>query len=239
MLTVALVGADGAGKTTIALEVVRRLPPPARYLYMGVNLEASRVMLPSTRLLLELKRLSGGRPDMSAPRAPTSSPSTRGGSSGRALAGLRMDLRFANQIAEEWFRQLIAWYHVRRGAVVIFDRHFVWDYYSSFSSAADGGTSRMRRWHDQLLRRLYPRPDLVICLDAAAEVLFERKGDGTVEERERRRQEYLQHGAVTENFVLVDVDRPSEVVIGEVTDLILRARNDRLTRSARFDKGPS
>ena len=236
MLTIALVGADGAGKSTIARQVLRLLPPPARYMYMGVNLEASRVMLPTTRLLLELKRMSGGRPDMSAPVENDVAPSNGGY---RVFRSIRTDLRYANLIAEEWFRQFVAWYYVRRGEIVIFDRHFVWDYHSSFSNPHNTAGSWMRRWHDQFLRRLYPRPDLVICLDAPAEVLFRRKGEGTLKDRERRRAEYLRLGAVTTNFVVVDVDRPSELVVREVANVILRACAGSLTPANRSDAGKS
>jgi len=226
MLAVALVGADGAGKTTIARQVTA-LVPQARYLYMGVNLEASHVMLPSTRLVLEVKRAMGGRPDLSAPRTDHLTPGARP----RGVLGtVRAEVRYANQIAEEWFRQLVAWYYLRRGSIVIFDRHFLWDYHASFSDAGADRALRMRRLHDRLLRRLYPRPDLIICLDAPAEVLYARKGEGTMEDRERRRREYLEFGARTDNFVVIDVDRPQEVVIRDVADTIARsatAKDDR------------
>lgn len=224
MLTVALVGADGAGKTTIARQVVRALPD-TRYLYMGVNLEASGVMLPTTRIALEVKRALGGRGDLSAPRAARAGVRRRG-----ILSRVRAELRFANQIAEEWFRQLVAWYYVRRGTVVVFDRHFYWDYYASLSDPASD-TTRMRGWHDRLLRRAYPKPDLVICLDAPAEVLYERKREGTLKDRAERRDEYLRLGAETDGFVLVPVDRPTDVVVAEVVDIIRRARAARMAAS--------
>jgi hypothetical protein len=91
---------------------------------MGVNLEASRLMLPTTRLALELKRRRGGRPDMVGSGA---APSGRRG----ILRELRSGLRLANWVAEEWFRQAVAWYHERRGRVVLFDRHFLLDYYAN------------------------------------------------------------------------------------------------------------
>ncbi len=227
MLAVALVGADGAGKTTIARQVTA-VVPRARYLYMGVNLEASHVMLPSTRLVLEIKRAMGGRPDLSAPRTDPTAPGARP----RGLLGtMRAEVRYANQIAEEWFRQLVAWYYLRRGSIVIFDRHFLWDYDASFSDPGADRALRMRRLHDRLLRRLYPRPDLIICLDAPAEVLHARKGEGSMEDRERRRREYLEFGARSDNFVVIDVDRPPEVVIRDVADTIARsatAKDDRV-----------
>ena len=56
-LTVALVGADGAGKSTVTrLLQTADLPRPVKTIYMGVNLEASSLMLPTTRALLLLRR---------------------------------------------------------------------------------------------------------------------------------------------------------------------------------------
>ncbi|MGH3470565.1 MAG: hypothetical protein ACRDPG_00785, partial [Nocardioidaceae bacterium] len=67
--TVALVGADGAGKSTVSRMLTRTaLPRPVKRIYMGVNLEASTLMLPTTRLLLAAKRARGGRPDLVATR---------------------------------------------------------------------------------------------------------------------------------------------------------------------------
>jgi thymidylate kinase len=70
------------------------------------------------------------------------------------------------------------------------------------------------------LRRFYPRPDLIICLDAPAEVLFARKGEGTPELLERRRQEYLQLRQVAPHFVIVDATQTEEEVVRLVTGLI-------------------
>src|SRR5215211_4375226 len=55
-LTVALIGPDGAGKTSITRRVTELLPVPSRLIYMGVNLESSTLMLPTTRLILTAKR---------------------------------------------------------------------------------------------------------------------------------------------------------------------------------------
>ena len=64
-IRVALVGADGSGKSTISrmLETAP-LPAPVKRIYMGVNLEASSLMLPTTRLLVAVKRARGGHPDL-------------------------------------------------------------------------------------------------------------------------------------------------------------------------------
>ena len=84
----------------------------------------------------------------------------------------------------------------------------------------------MRKWHDELLHHRYPRPDLVICLDAPGPVLMRRKPGGNIEEREKRRQEYLELGRETPGFTLVNVDRPQEEVLEDVMRAI-RALEER------------
>ena len=71
MFTVAVIGPDGAGKSAVTRRLQQSLPLPVKYVYMGVNLESSNVVLPTTRIALELKRWRGGRPDMAGPPDPT------------------------------------------------------------------------------------------------------------------------------------------------------------------------
>lgn len=213
MVTVALVGPDGAGKSTVARQVVAGLPFPARRVYMGVNLDASTTMLPTTRLALAVKRARGGRPDMTGRTG--SGPGDPERRRRGALAGLRSSLRMANWIAEEWYRQAIAAVHQRRGRVVVFDRHFLCDYYAH-DVVDRPGRSLAGRVHGFNLRRLYPRPDLVVLLDAPAEVLHARKGEGSIETLEARRQEYLGQAGLFRRFVVVDASQPTEAVVAAV-----------------------
>jgi thymidylate kinase len=60
----------------------------------------------------------------------------------------------------------------------------------------------------------------VIYLDAPAEVLFERKGEGTLERIERMQEGYWQFGAQLERFVCVDATQPQDDVLREVADII-------------------
>jgi thymidylate kinase len=103
---------------------------------------------------------------------------------------------------------------------VLFDRHFFFDYY--FYDVAPNGADRLfsSRVHGYLLQNFYPKPDLVICLDAPAEVLFARKGEGTLESIQRRRDEYGQLRDVVQNFVTVDAAQPQDEVLADVIGLI-------------------
>jgi thymidylate kinase len=220
MITVALIGPDGAGKTTVARALDGRLSVPVHYLYMGVSADSSNRLLPTTRAIRALKRARGAPPDTGGPPDPSVIRKQSAGSPAkRAKASAKAGLRLANRLAEEWSRQLVAWRHERQGAVVVFDRHFYYDYYA-YDVAGGPERTFSRRAHGFALSHLYPKPDLVIYLDAPAELLLARKGEGTVEALERRRGEYLELGAVAERFVVVDASQPLEDVVGDVARAI-------------------
>jgi thymidylate kinase len=136
------------------------------------------------------------------------------------VAGLKAVVKMANWIAEEWFRQLVVWYHARlRGRLVLFDRHFYADYHGW--DVAPGATRPLpSRIHGRTLG-WYPKPDLTIYLDAPPEVLLERKGEGTIEFLQRRRQDYLRLRDVLPNYIVLDADRPPEAVADDVRAAIL------------------
>jgi thymidylate kinase len=227
MFTVALIGPDGAGKTTIGRRIEHMLPLPVKYVYMGVNLDSSNHMLPTTRLLKAIKRARGAAPDVAGPPDPNRVRTHPKGFVKQVLAGLKSGLRMTNRIGEEWFRQALAWYYQRRGNIVLFDRHFFSDYYA-YDIANQRADRRLSdRIHGFILNRVYPKPDLVIYLDAPAEVLFARKGEGTIEALERRRQEYMSLRGVVKHFALVDATQPQELVAREVTNLIRDFYNQR------------
>ena len=56
MSTVALIGADGSGKTSVAKLLVERHPDKMKYLYMGSNFESSNVALPTSRLIVLIRK---------------------------------------------------------------------------------------------------------------------------------------------------------------------------------------
>jgi len=67
---------------------------------------------------------------------------------------------------------------------------------------------------------VYPRPSLVIFLDAPPAVLLARKGEGTLESLEARRREYPPMAHLVERFTVVDASRPEAEVAQTVADLI-------------------
>ncbi len=245
--SVALIGPDGAGKTTIARMLPELLPMRTTYLYMGVAAESSNRLLPTTRVIEAIKarrragRTSGAQRDGSDAASdvasadagatfPAARPRRRRNplkSAARAAGG---GLRLGNRLAEEWYRQALAWGHQARGEVVLFDRHFYIDYHAA--DIAGEPTSGRRRFHGWMLQHLYPRPDLVVYLDAPADVLLARKGEGTLESIARRQADYLALAEEVEHFAVVDANRPLEDVTSDVIEAIVAfARRPRKGRA--------
>ena len=228
MITVALIGPDGAGKTTISERLVHELDVPVKRIYMGVNLDSSTLLLPTTRLLARVMHARRQRPGPEAGRPAEPERDARGGELRRVAASLRAGARLSVWLSEEWSRQLVAWYYAKlRGHVVVFDRHFYADYFETGIESTEGREQLSTRIHLFLLEHAYPKPDLVICLDAPAEVLFERKPETPVDWLRRRREEYLALEQRVPHFARVDATRPTDEVARDVALLILRFREER------------
>ena len=200
MFTVAIVGPDGAGKTTLARQLERSLPFPAKYLYMSINPASGNHLLPTTRLAWLLR----GCPDNITDR------DGRTRSSSRLRGMARTAVTLANQIAEEAYRFFLAARHVRRGTVVLFDRHYFFDYYATDIVGAD--RRKAERLHGFFLSRAAPQPDLTLYLDAPAEVLFARKHEGTVTSLGQLRSEFLEVARSRADVVVLDATRPIDEV---------------------------
>jgi thymidylate kinase len=221
MFTVALIGPDGAGKSTIARKLQQASPLPMKYVYMGVNLESSNLVLPTTRLFLEIKRLRGQRPDITVPRVVDFPSQARPKLTKRVAGSVKSALRLVNLIAEEWFRQAIVWYYTLRGYYVLFDRHFYLDYYDHDIANTDPKRSLASRIHGFMLQNWYPKPDFVIFLDAPTETLYARKPERTITILEDKRQEYVRLRQLMKNSAVVDVSPPVDTVVSQIRELIL------------------
>lgn len=224
MAAIALIGPDGAGKTTITRMLQESGATSFKYLYMGVDIPASNLALPTSRWVERLK----SRPESAGPADTGTRPHHPG--PGRRGGGLRGFARLGNRLAEEWFRQLVSWVHQARGFTVLYDRHFVFDFAPEIAGGDEPVDRRIHRW---CLMHFYPRPDMVIFLDAPGALLFARKGESTIAELERRRQGFLRLGQRTPGFVRVDATRALPEVYAEVAAHITRlGRQQRAARKA-------
>ncbi len=215
MSTITLIGSDGAGKTTVANALQAYLPVRLKYMYMGPYLDSSNYALPTGRLYYYLKRLRYriryGTDASGQPRVRPRGESTTHGKLGAAA-------RLVHRLSEEWYRQLISWFFQLRGYVVLYDRHFVFE----FAPVDTGEGAKPRRLSERIhwwiLTHIYPQPDLVLFLDAPAEILMQRKPeDGRSKEYlEARRAAIVRVGKGLKNFIRIDASRPLDRVIEDV-----------------------
>lgn len=216
MTTVALVGPDGSGKTTIAARLRDQLSVPTSYMYMGSNPDAGTHQLATTRLVWAIRRRRGVRADAGPPRPPSESTGT---STDRGLRRqVRSVLRAGNLMADETYRSIVVRRTERRGQVVLFDRHYYFDYHAH-DIAGGPGRSAGRRLHGWFLTHLLPKPDLVIYLEAPAEELRRRKGEGTADDLRRRQDDY-ERSFEGLHVVRIDATQPADAVTADAAAAI-------------------
>jgi thymidylate kinase len=158
MSTVAIIGGDGAGKTTVTKHLLNTLPFPVKCIYMGRNFNSSNVALPTSRLIQFLRAYSGKKAK-------------------KIKSSKIQSLNATIQQPKEW------WEEDRRG-------------------------------------NCYPKPDIVIYLDAPPEELFSRKGETTIEYLQMCRERFLSHREKIANFRQVDALQPVDTVCSEIRDHI-------------------
>ena len=183
-LSVAILGPDGAGKTTLAENLGRVLPLPTRYVYLGVWRE-----YPWDRWL-------------------------------RHVVGARLLLRMLRLS----FRSMQVRLHRTRGRVVLLDR-FTYD-----ALLPSDHLDRRGKITTALVRRLGAQPDLLLVLDAPAEVMFARKGEQTIEELDRRRHTYREVSTQHPAAVVLDAARPAAEVLAEAQQAVWAALVQRWRR---------
>ncbi|HEX9652596.1 MAG TPA: hypothetical protein VGA99_02700 [bacterium] len=229
MFTVTIIGPDGVGKTTIVSRLQAGLPMPVKLIYMGDNVETSNYMLPTARWW-KRRNLANTKAAKSQAAPNVNGHEKPGRANINPLRAIKKSIGFVNRILDVWYRYLVAAHFVRRGFVVLLDRHFTYDYYHFDIDPQGGRPSLKRRLNGFLLKHTLPDPDLVICLDAPAEVIFARKGEFSVEYIESRRGQYKSLEPIAKNFMLVDANRPLDVVVQEVCDIITDFENRKRRR---------
>ncbi len=224
MFTVAFIGPDGSGKTTVSRQLENTLTIPVIYLFIGVSFPSSNATLPTTRLVHAIKKMRTSKTGHASNAVSTETSRElprRKGLLGKVRSSTKATLRLIVRLSEEWYRQGLSTWYKYRGYVVIYDRHFFADFYGFDITKDKRDQPLSRRIHGYMLEHLYPKPDLVIYLDAPGEVLFARKGEKTPELLEDRRQKYISLCNNTRDCIMIDATRQTEKVIADATSIIM------------------
>lgn len=221
MTAVAIVGVDGAGKTTLARDLAEGGLFPARYLYMGSNIESANVSLPTSKLILALKLRSFRKKAAALGITDPDYVSTHHQAHRSVRYGkLGATARMLNRLAEVAYRLLVSWAWQLRGWIVVYDRDPVFE-----AALIRSGSGRLTdRIYYRIIARISPEPDLVLFLEAPPAVLHSRKSEVKLESLEKRQVSYLAHGRKTSNFVTLDASLPPDLVLREAANHVARLR---------------
>ena len=194
-VSVILLGPDGAGKSSLITTVQKQLA--------GAFSATNVLMFPPAIFRRMLRRAEG----------PVTLPHALPARSALSSVLRAVGYWFTYYTVGYWllFRPALA-----KSTLLLHDRHMI-----------DGIVDQTRYrysgpvWLLELISRIIPKTDLVILLDAPAEVLQARKREVSFEETARQRKAYLALAAGLRDCHVVNADQPPEAVAGDVTRLIL------------------
>jgi thymidylate kinase len=219
MKTIALIGADGSGKTTIAKRILENPPVKIKYIYMGLNIESSNYALPTSRLMhfikvykyKKKKNIKGSIKNISLHSINEDrNEDTRG--------VLGATFRTLNRISEHLYRQLIAVFFQFLGYTILFDRHYLFD--GAIDKVNNKNYRMSSRVYSWLLYNVLPKPDFTLFLYAPPKVLHQRKIETSLEYLEGKNKSLEYIGSNVKNFVRIDATLPLEEVLKAVKSQI-------------------
>ena len=194
MASVAIIGQDGAGKTTISQMVLEQLPYKMKYIYMGRNVESGNYSLPSSKLIHLYKIYKYKKKHRLLDNSLAKKLSMHEIDKDRKVdtrGKIGAFLRLVNRLAEEFYRFLISMSYQIRGYLVLYDRHFIFDFMPDKLDKNKQKSRMSTRIHNWFLNNVYEKPGLVIFLNAPAEVLYERKGEASIEYIRAKNETFL------------------------------------------------
>jgi hypothetical protein len=168
---IAVLGPDGAGKSTTIRQCAKQLPIGVSLAYLGLG--------------------RGGRSDAPSAAKPViglpAAPAKHAPAAGRGPNPVRESAYLMRNALRWWSRLASAYATAWTGRPVICDRHPI------ELMAIRPERTRMGSWVERwLFEVMTPEPDAVVLLDAPGEVMFARKGEYDIATLEQRREAFRQ-----------------------------------------------
>jgi glycosyltransferase involved in cell wall biosynthesis/thymidylate kinase len=213
-VTVAIVGPDGAGKSSLVAALDSNPDLPTLAIYMGVDRLKATHALPTTRWMVARRERAsrrGGIPP--SPRAPSSLRAGHRRRGGAFITAVRRVARnllsLPHELAEFGYRYLVGLNARSSGRVVLFDRYI----YDALVDVRVDNRSGWEAFRARVLARLIPPPDLMIVLTAPGEVLFARKPEHAPDRLSAVGREHLRVARRAHHVAELDATRsPGELL---------------------------
>lgn len=201
-IAIAILGADGAGKSTVIAEVEKHLSPVFR-----------RTQYIHLRPKLGIATSDNNTPVVNPHGQPPRS----------WLASILKLFYFLFDYCVGYLWKIYP--QLVRSTLVIFDRYY-YDIIADPKRYRYGASMWLVKW----LAPLIPKPNLLIVLDAPPEVLQSRKEEVPFAETARQRDAYLQIAHSMSNAYVVDASMPIQQVVTEVDTIVLDYMRNRTAK---------
>ena len=173
MATIAIIGGDGAGKTTIGKMLEESFPLQIKYIYMGNDPRVSRFSLPTTRLIYHHKIRSYEKYVSSSGQVQAKEiPADYLEYSPKKKGPIWTIFRYLNRLLEAWYRLFVSFSYQICGFIVVYDRHPLFDSAPLRTNKNKSLNSQIERLYHWIMSHLFPKPGVTIYLDAPAEILL-------------------------------------------------------------------
>lgn len=115
--------------------------------------------------------------------------------------------------------------------LIIFDRYY-YDYFVDMERYQ----YRLPKCFPAIFQFMIPNPDLVLILDAPAEIMYSRKKELPLSELGRQREGYLKLQKKVKHVVVINADQPIKKVIEDATQVIIERQADRIKRILKCER---